>query len=120
MFRRIRPLVAIALALAAYFATVQPGAADTNGPFWTCRGTVAYLGSTDPTKPGRIEPMVANASDPKQPSPCVNDDAGQTEAPPLNSDQGSIVFQGTYANSRINPLLGASSQQQASAFGQVS
>jgi Ca2+-binding RTX toxin-like protein len=120
MLCRIRPLFAIAFALAAYFAAVQPGAADTNGPFWTCRGSVAYLGSTDATKPGRIEPMVANGSDPKQPSPCANDDAGQTEAPPLSSDQGSVVFQSVYAATRISPVLGASSQQQASAIGQVS
>jgi Ca2+-binding RTX toxin-like protein len=119
MFRKVRPLLACVLALAAYFAAVQPGAADTNGPFWTCRGTVGYLGSTDPTQPGRIEPMVANGGDPKQASPCANDDAGQTEPPPLSSDQGKIVFQSVYAGTRISPVLGASSQQQAGAVGQV-
>jgi Ca2+-binding RTX toxin-like protein len=120
MFRRIRPLFALALVVAAYFAAVQPGAADTNGPFWTCRGSVGYLGSTDATKPGRLEPMTANASDPKQPSPCANDDAGQTEPLGTSSDQGSISVQSVYAGSRITPVLGASSQQQAGAVGQVS
>jgi Ca2+-binding RTX toxin-like protein len=120
MVRRIRPLLAVALALTTYFAVVQPGSADTNGPFWTCRGTVGYLGSTDPTKPGRIEPMVANAGDPKQPSPCANDDAGQTQPLGASSDQGSISAQTTYAGTRITPVLGASSQQQAGAVGQVS
>ena len=119
MVRRIRPLLGLALVVAAYFAAVQPGSADTNGPFWTCRGTVGYLGSTDPTQPGRLEPMVANASDPKQPSPCANDDAGQTQPLALGSDQGSINAQSTYAGTRINPVLGASSQQQAGAVGQV-
>ena len=64
MVRRIRPLFALALLITAYFSVATPGSADTNSPFWTCRGTVGYLGSTDPTKPGRIEPMVANAGDP--------------------------------------------------------
>lgn len=120
MFRRIRPLIALALLMGAYLTVAQPGSADTTGPFWTCRGTVGYLGSTDPTQPGRIEPFVANASDPKQPSPCANDDAGQNQPIALNSDQGSISVQSVYANSRIKPVIGASSQQQASALGQVS
>jgi Ca2+-binding RTX toxin-like protein len=120
MFRRVRPLLAVLLALTAYFAVTQPGAADTNGPFWTCRGSVGYLGSSDPTQPGRIEPMVANAGDPKQATPCANDDAGQTTAPPLNSDQGDIVVQSVYAGTRITPVIGASSQQQAGAVGQTS
>src|SRR3954454_10953860 len=117
MFRSIRPLFALALLLVAYFSVAQPGNADTNSPFWTCRGTVGYLGSTDPTQPGRIEPMVANAGDPKNPQPCVNDDNSQTQT--IGSDQGSISVGPVYANTRINPVLGASSQQQASALGQV-
>jgi Ca2+-binding RTX toxin-like protein len=120
MARRLRPLFALALLVTAYFAVAQPGSADTNGPFWTCRGTVGYLGSTDPTQPGRIEPFVANASDPSQPSPCANDDAGQNQPAGIKSDQGTISVQSVYANSRIKPVLGASSQQQASGLGQVS
>src|SRR5260221_5464914 len=120
MVARIRPLLALGLLLCTYFAVTQPGTADTNGPFWTCRGSVGYLGSTDPTQPGRIEPMAANTGDPKQPNPCANDDAGQTAPPPLSSSQGNIVFQSVYAGTRITPVLGASSQQQAGAVGQVS
>ena len=120
MFKRTRALLALGLALAAYLAVVQPGAADTNGPFWTCRGSVGYLGSTDATKPGRIELMAANTSDPKQPSPCANDDAGQTQPLAQTSDQGSISVQTVYAGTRINPVIGASSQQIAGAVGQVS
>ena len=120
MFRRIRSLLALVLVTAAYFAVVQPGAADTNGPFWTCRGSVGYLGSTDATKPGRIELMAANTSDPKQPSPCANDDAGQTQPFAQSSEQGSLSVQTVYAGTRISPVIGASSQQVASAVGQVS
>jgi Ca2+-binding RTX toxin-like protein len=105
--------------LSAFGIAAQPGAADTNGPYWTCRGTVGYLGSTDATQPGRFEPIVANASDPKQPSPCANDDAGQTQAIAQTNDQGSISIQSVYAGTRITPVLGASSQQQAGAVGQV-
>src|SRR5436190_3156726 len=117
MVRRIRALVLFAMALCAYFAVAQPGAADTNGPFWTCRGSVGYLGSTDPAQPGRIEPMKANGGDPKQPQPCANDDAGVNQT--IGADQGSITASAVYAASRINPVLGASSQQQAGAVGQV-
>src|SRR5438552_7061484 len=112
MFTRIRPLVAVAMAVAAYFAAVQPGSADTNGPFWTCRGSVGYLGSTDPTQPGRFEPIVANSGDPKQPQPCANDDAGVAQT--IANDQGSISASAVYAATRIKPVLGASSQQMAS------
>jgi Ca2+-binding RTX toxin-like protein len=117
MVRRIRVLAALALAIAAYFVTVQPGTADTNGPFWSCRGSVGYLGSTDPTQPGRIEPVTANAGDPKQPNPCANDDAGVNQT--IASQQGSITAQAIYAATRIKPVLGASSQQVAGAIGQV-
>src|SRR3954449_8471629 len=117
MVRRIRVLASLALAIAAFFAVVQPGTADTNGPFWSCRGSVGYLGSTDQTQPGRIEPITANAGDPKQPNPCANDDAGVAQA--ITSPQGSISEQGVYAATRIKPVLGASSQQSASAVGQV-
>jgi Ca2+-binding RTX toxin-like protein len=116
MSRRIRPLFALALVMAAYLSVATPGSADTNSPFWTCRGTVGYLGSTDPTQPGRIEPMVANAGDPKKPQPCVNDDASQSQT--IGGDPGSITLGPVWANSRISPVLGASSQQQASALGQ--
>lgn len=117
MFSRIRPLFALLVALTAYFAVAQPGVADTNGPFWTCRGSVGYLGSTDPASPARFEPIRANAGDPKQPQPCANDDAGVNQT--IASDQGSITASAVYANTRISPVLGASSQQQASALGQV-
>ena len=119
MFRRIRALLVLGLMLGAYFFAAQPGAADTTGPYWTCRGSVGYLGSTDATQPGRVEPMVANASDPKQPDPCANDDAGNNNPLALSSDQGSISVQSVYAGTRINPVLGASSQQQGSALGQA-
>src|SRR3954451_14782150 len=118
MFTRIRPLVAVAMAVAAYFAAVQPGSADTNGPFWSCRGSVGYLGSTDRTQPGRIEPVTANAGDPKQPEPCANDDAGVNQT--IGSDQGSITASAIYAATRIKPVLGASSQQVATGVGQGS
>jgi Ca2+-binding RTX toxin-like protein len=107
----------LAIALCAYFAATQAGVADTSGPFWSCRGSVGYLGSTDPTQPGRIEPMAANVGDPKQPNPCANDDAGPSQT--IGSDQGSISESAAYAATRIKPVLGASSQQQASAIGQV-
>lgn len=117
MVRKLRPLIALAMLLTAYFAVAQPGSADTNGPFWSCRGSVGYLGSTDPTKPGRIEPVTANAGDPKQPNPCANDDAGVNQT--ISSQQGSITAQAIYAATRIKPVLGASSQQVATALGQV-
>src|SRR6187401_1058998 len=117
MVRSIRPLFAVVLACAAYFSVVQIGTADTNGPFWSCRGSVGYLGSTDQTQPGRIEPVTANAGDPKQPNPCANDDAGANQT--IASQQGSITAQAIYAATRIKPVLGASSQQVASGVGQV-
>src|SRR4051794_36157394 len=118
MFRRIRPLFALLLLITAYLAVAQPGAADTNGPFWTCRGSVGWLGSADPGSPQRLEPMRANAGDPKNPQPCANDDVGTTQT--IGSDQqGKVTVSGVYAATRINPVLGASSQQQASAIGQV-
>src|SRR3954452_11774453 len=100
MFREIRPLFATAFALIAYFAVVQPGAADTTSPFWTCRASVGYFGPPS-DRSMRIEPFVANGSDAS--GVCVNDDAGHTTPPPLNSDQGSIVFRSVYAGTRIDP-----------------
>src|SRR3954469_21318118 len=117
MVRRIRRVLAFALPQIPYFGAVQPGTADTNGPFWSCRGSVGYIGSTQPTKPGRHQPVTAHAGDPKQPNPCANDDAGVAQT--LTSEQGSISEQAVYAATRIKPVLGASSQQMASGVGQV-
>src|SRR3954454_7790906 len=117
MVRQIRAVLALALLVVAYFSLTPIGNADTNNPFWTCRGSVGYLGSTDPTQPGRFEPIVANSGDPKQPQPCANDDAGVAQT--IANDQGSISASAVYAATRIKPVLGASSQQMASGVGQV-
>lgn len=120
MSRRFRPLLALACALTVYFAVAQPGAAETNGPFWGCRGSAAYIGSTDATQPGRVEPITANTGDPRNPGPCANDDGGQSEPLGFTGQQGSVSIQSVYAGTRITPVLGASSQQVAGAAAQVS
>src|SRR6476646_4408749 len=116
MFRTIRPFFAIALVLIAYLAVAQPGAADTNSPYWTCRGSVGYFGSPS-DRSTRIEPFVANGTDAS--GICANDDAGHNTPPPLNSDQGSVVFQSVYAGTRIDPTVSSSDLQKVSALGQV-
>lgn len=116
MFRKIRSLIVVGIALTAYLAIVQSGAADTNSPYWTCRGSAGYFGSPS-DKSTRIEPFVANGTDPK--GVCANDDAGHNTPPPLNSDQGSIVFQSVYAGTRIDPTVSSSDLQKAAGVGQV-
>jgi Ca2+-binding RTX toxin-like protein len=116
MFRGIRPVIAVAIALTAYLAVVQPGVADTTSPYWTCRGSVGYFGSPS-DKSTRIEPFVANGSDSK--GVCANDDAGHTTPPPLTTDQGSIVAQSVYAGTRIDPTVSSSDLQKVAGLGQV-
>src|SRR3954468_18066009 len=116
MFRRIRSLIVVAIALTAYLAIVQLGAADTNSPYWTCRGSAGYFGSPS-DKSTRIEPFVANGTDAS--GVCADDDAGHTTPPPLNSDQGSIVVQSVYAGTRIDPTVSSSDLQKVSGLGQV-
>src|SRR4051794_38438024 len=114
MLKRIRPLAIVVLAVFAHLALVQPGSADTTSPYWTCRASVGYFGPPDNKI---LEPFVANGTDPK--GICANDDAGHNNPPPLNSDQGSIVFQSVYAGTRINPTVSSSDLQKVSALGQI-
>jgi hypothetical protein len=116
MFQRIRPLLFCALALTAYLVVAAPGQADTTSPYWTCRASVGYFGSPS-DKSTRIEPFVANGSDPT--GICANDDAGHTTPPPLSSDQGSITVQSVYAGTRIDPPVSSSDLQKVSALGQI-
>ena len=116
MFRGIRALFVVAVAATLYLALAQPGSADTTSPYWTCRGSVGYLGSPS-DKTTRIEPMVANGTDAS--GICANDDAGHTNPPPLNSDQGSIVVQSAYAGTRIDPTVASSDLQKVSGLGQT-
>jgi Ca2+-binding RTX toxin-like protein len=116
MFRLIRSFVVICFALTAYLALAQPGTADTTSPYWTCRGSAGYLGSPS-DKSTRIEPFVANGTDPK--GICANDDAGHNNPPPLASDQGSVVVQSVYAGTRIDPAVSSSDLQKVAGLGQV-
>jgi Ca2+-binding RTX toxin-like protein len=105
----------LVVAVVTYAAVLaQPGAADTTSPYWTCRGSVGYVG---PPGGQRIEPMVANGTDPK--GVCANDDAGHNNPPPLASDQGRILFQSVYAGTRVDPAVASSDLQKVAGVGQV-
>src|SRR3954451_9853868 len=113
-------IATVALALTALMMFAGSASADTTSPFWTCRGSVGYLGSADPSQP-RIEPMVAHPSGAQPGEPCANDDAGQNQPITVGDpSQGTITIQSVYAGTRISPTISSSDLQKVAAVGQTS
>jgi Ca2+-binding RTX toxin-like protein len=108
MLRRIRPLIALALAIGATLVVAQPGSGHPTSasvqPHWSCRASTVYAtlaggGNKLHVEPGAANGNVTTGDDNDQ---CQNDDAlFPNPTLMLGDSSGSVTVEAPYAKTRI-------------------